>query len=186
MRHRLGSLAVSVVVIALLTGMDDPKFPSHCAVQLHAGDPNGKAMDHATLVGCYATFAEAVAAGSDGAIRLDEAAAPASLTDAMVQEATVQAAGNVLIGTEFTETSFDGESKSYFAPNACSGSQVWEVSYVTDAWNDDFESGKGFGGCDHNKKFAASNFGGAVITCTPNCTNYGALANEVSSLRWRP
>ena len=60
------------------------------------------------------------------------------------------------------------------------------MSYVGNFWNDDFESGRGFGGCDTNKKFKAANFGGDVLTCTPDCLSYGVLRNEVSSLRWKP
>jgi hypothetical protein len=91
----------------------------------------------------------------------------------------------VLIGTEYSETQYDGTSKSYFAAVTCSATVTWEVSYVGDTWNDRFESGKGFGGCNHNRKFAASQFGGASVLCTPNCTSYGSLNNLVSSLRWR-
>jgi hypothetical protein len=137
------------------------------------------------LVGCYDTFAEALAAGSAGAIQVSSSTAPAQLTDAMVTDSAPTAGNDTLIGTEWTSVSFSGGSQSYFAPDACAGT-VYAVSYVGDAWNDDFESGKGFGGCDANKKFQHSNFGGSVLTCTPNCGDYGVLRNEVSSLKWRP
>jgi hypothetical protein len=52
-------------------------------------------------------------------------------------------------------------------------------------WNDRYESGKGFSSCDHNKKFEHADYGGAVLTCTPNCSTYGVLRNEVSSLKWK-
>jgi hypothetical protein len=84
------------------------------------------------------------------------------------------------------QTSFGGQSQDYFAPSTCSATNIWEVNYVGDTWNDRFSSGKGFGGCNHNKKFAAADFGGDVLTCTPNCNDYGSLSNQVSSLRWRP
>ena len=60
------------------------------------------------------------------------------------------------------------------------------VADVGAFWDNVFSSGKGFGGCDTNKKFENTNFGGSVLTCTPNCTNYGTLSNQVSSLRWKP
>ena len=77
-----------------------------------------------------------------------------------------------------------GASASYYAPSGC-GNTTWEVSYVGNSWNDLFESGKGFGTCDRNRKFEHSNFGGNSILCTPNCSDYGQVRNRVSSLRWR-
>lgn len=137
------------------------------------------------LIGCYDTFAEALAAGSGGAIQVSSSTTPAQLTDAMVTDSAPTAGNDTLIGTEWTSTGFSGSSASYYAPDSCAGT-VYAVAYVGDTWNDDFESGKGFGGCDANKKFQHSNFGGTVLTCTPNCSDYGALRNEVSSLKWRP
>ena len=80
---------------------------------------------------------------------------------------------------------YTSNSKSYLAPDACAGN-IWETDYVGDAWNDLFDSGKGFGGCDTNKKFVHANFGGDVLTCSPSCGDYGSLRNQVSSLRWKP
>lgn len=92
---------------------------------------------------------------------------------------------DVMIGTEFNLNNYNGASKDYFAANTCQG-DTWEVSLSGTAQNDTFQSGKGFGGCDHNKKFAGPSFGGNSLTCTPNCTGYGSLDNDVSSLRWKP
>jgi hypothetical protein len=136
------------------------------------------------LIGCYDTFAESLAAGSDGSIRVSSSTSPGQVTDAMVSEST-SAGDDTLIGTEWGSVSFSGGSSSYFAPDSCAGT-VYAVAYVGDFWNDQFASGKGFGGCDTNRKFEHSNFGGSVLTCTPNCSDYGSLRNEVSSLKWRP
>lgn len=160
----------------------------HCAYRL---DPVAYPDAHTVsaelvLVGCYDTFAEALAAGSGGAIQVSRSTSPGQLTDAMVSESIQPAAvDDTLIGTEWNSVGYNGGSSSYWAPDSCAGT-VYSVSYVGDAWNDDFESGKGFGGCDTNKKFQHSNFGGDVLTCTPNCNDYGALRNLVSSLKWRP
>jgi hypothetical protein len=134
--------------------------------------------------GCYGTLAEALSAGTDGSVQLDASVTPATLTQRVLAQATVRR-GAVVIGTEYTNVGFGGESSSFTAPDTCVGVS-YEVSYVGNAWNDDFASGKGFGGCDHNKKFENSNFGGDVLTCTPTCNDYAALRNRVSSLRWKP
>jgi hypothetical protein len=109
---------------------------------------------------------------------------PGTLTQRVLNEGTVRR-GLVVIGTEYTGANFGGDSNSYTATNTCAGT-TYEVSYVGNVWNDNFASGKGFGGCDHNKKFENGSFGGEVVTCTPTCTDYSGLRNQVSSLRWKP
>jgi hypothetical protein len=161
---------------------------SNCAYQL---DPvSYDAATHTVsadlvLIGCYDTLADALVAGSGGTIQVSSSTTPAQLTQAMVSDSAPAAGNDTLIGTEWTSTGFGGLSASYYAPDSCAGT-VYAVAYVGDAWNDDFESGKGFGGCDANKKFQHRDFGGSVLTCTPNCSDYGALRNQVSSLKWRP
>ena len=108
------------------------------------------------------------------------------LTNAILAVASATNAPDaVLIGTEYNSSGYAGASQSYFAPVTCSTGVVWEVADVGATWDNRFQSGKGFGGCDTNKKFQNTNFGGNVLTCTPNCSDYGALSNQVSSLRWR-
>ena len=93
--------------------------------------------------------------------------------------------GSVVIGTEWDGTGFAGGSQSYTASTTCSSTTTWQVPNVGPEWNDRFSSGKGLGGCDTNRKFQHENFGGNVRVCTPNCADYGALGNQVTSLRWR-
>jgi hypothetical protein len=138
----------------------------------------------AELVGCYGTFAEAIEAGTGGAVDLPTNMTPMSLSASDLT--TDSTTSDVLIGTEFNLLSYGGASTSYFAQATCSASNTWEVNYVGASLNDTFASGKGFGGCDHNKKFQDADFAGTVITCTPNCADYGSLRDEVSSLRWKP
>ena len=158
----------------------------HCSFWLEpTATVNGVIETTPVLLGCYETYADAISAGSGGAIELEASASPASTTDADMQDGGVTAMASVAIGTEYNHTLYGGSSSTYFASSTCSSSTTWEVSYVGDSWNDFFESGKGFGGCDRNRKFKASQFGGDSILCTPNCATYGALNNEISSLRWR-
>lgn len=160
----------------------------HCAVRL---DPMSRPKPHVVSarlvnIGCFDTLSEAIEAGTGGAVRLPASTAPEQLNDTLIAAATVSRVGDdTLIGTEWNNTGFAGTSMTYMAPNACAGT-TFEASYVGDAWNDRFESGKGFGGCDTNKKFVHSAFGGDVLTCTPNCGDYGSIRNEISSLRWKP
>lgn len=137
--------------------------------------------------GCYATLEDALSVGTGLDVDLADGVTVASLTqetlDASVGDGLV-AAADVLLGTEYNEGNYFGASASYYASSGCANT-TWEVSYVGNSWNDLFESGKGFGTCDRNRKFEHSDFGGRSILCTPNCSDYGQVRNRVSSLRWR-
>ena len=186
MQRRIVQAVVLACALTLISigGEAQARSGTHCAYRLAPVSQSGHVIQaRLVALGCFATFAEAVAAGTNGTVHLPASATPASITDADV--AQVDPLTNVLIGTEFTHTNYGGISNDYFAPDACNPN-TYEVSYVGDTWNDTFASGKGFGGCDHNKKYSASNFGGDVITCTPNCADYTIVRNLVSALRWKP
>jgi hypothetical protein len=189
---RVLAICGTMVLLACVPGTAGARSAEgrHCAVRL---EPESYPKPHVILaravrVGCYDTLSEAVEAGSGGAIQLPRSTTPAELTDELIARSTVTArigGGSTLIGTEWTSVGYTSNSKSYLAPDACAGN-IWETDYVGDAWNDVFDSGKGFGGCDTNKKFVHANFAGDVLTCSPSCTDYGTLRDEVSSLRWKP
>lgn len=135
------------------------------------------------LIGCFATYEQALEAGLGQAIDDDATVTPETLTDEVL--ASFTGTSSVLIGTEYDANNYTGDSNTYVAPTTCSSITTWQVANVGAQWNDRFQSGKGFGGCDTNKKFQHENFGGIVRTCTPNCGDYGTLSNQVTSLRWR-
>jgi hypothetical protein len=89
-----------------------------------------------------------------------------------------------VIGIEWDGQNYTGSGVVYEVASTCTTTTSWVLNYVGDTWNDRFESGKGYGGCNRNKKFEHADYGGAVRTCKPNCTSYEALNNEVSSLKW--
>jgi len=132
--------------------------------------------------GCYPTLEEALEVGTGGQVALPDGTSPAELTQSLLDSA-VTAATDVLLGTEYDGLNFGGSSKNYFASSGCANT-TWQVANVGATWNDRFESGVGFGTCDHNRKFQHVDFGGSVVLCTPNCGTYGTLRNEVTSLRW--
>ena len=132
--------------------------------------------------GCFSTLEEALEAGTGGEVSLPDGTSPAELTQSLLDSA-VTAAADILLGTEYDAVNFGGSSKNYFAATGCA-STTWQVSNVGATWNDRFESGAAFGTCDHNRKFEHADFGGSVVVCTPNCSTYASLRNQVTSLRW--
>ena len=186
MRRRSAIVAlIAVAAGSLLALPAQGRTGRHCAYRLVTIERHGSVnVTRPELIGCYSTFSQSVSAATGGAVRVRATMTPSQLSDADLQAVT--SAADVIIGVEFVQTSFGGNSQSYSAASTCSANNIYDLNYVGDEWNDRFSSGKGFGGCDHNKKFQAADFDGNVLTCTPNCMNYGALSNEVSSLRWRP
>lgn len=132
--------------------------------------------------GCFPTLEEALEAGTGAQLALPEGISPAELTSSLF-DPPVEALASVLLGTEYNSTNFNGSSTNYFGSSGCAGT-TWQVSNIGAGVNDTFESGVGFGTCDHNRKFEHADFGGAVVLCTPNCGTYGTLRNKVTSLRW--
>ncbi len=182
-RRLLG--AATVVVLALVpSSVAVAQAETHCAVKLEPigpGTDKGEILTKPVELGCYGTIAEAIFVGSSGQVRLAPDVTPAELTQAMLDAAGAASAGaDYLIGTEWYNTGYSGSSVSYWATGDCVG-QTWGVGYVGATHNDKFESGKGFASCDRNKKFEHADFGGAVRTCLPNCSNYQALNNEVGT-----
>jgi hypothetical protein len=187
---RVLAICGTMVLLACVPGTAGARSVEgrHCAFRLV---PESRPKPHVISarlerVGCFDTFSEAIEVGSGGSIKLPPSTQPGGLTESMITDSTTsRISGDTLIGTEWTSTQYTQSSRDYWADNACQG-VTWEVPYVGDSWNDDFESGKAFGGCDTNKKFGHVDFDGSVVTCTPNCTDYGILKNQVSSLRWKP
>lgn len=180
-------LCRALVVVGVLTSIAQPAkadVGQHCAFHLvpleSAGSATSASLD---LVGCFSTYEQALEAGIGHATDVGPEVTPQTLTDDVLGSPT--AITSVLIGTEYDGSGYTGGSSSYFAATTCTSTTTWQVANVGATWNDRFQSGKGFGGCDTNKKFQHENFGGSVRTCTANCTDYGTLANEVTSLRWR-
>jgi hypothetical protein len=180
-------LCRALVVVGVLTSIAQPAkadVVQHCAFRLVPLESDGVATDASLdLVGCFATYEQALEAGFEQAVDVGSDVTPQTLTDEVLPLPSILT--SVLIGTEYDGSGYTGGSSSYFATTTCTSTTTWQVANVGATWNDRFNSGKGFGGCDTNKKFQHENFGGSVRTCTPNCTDYGTLADEVTSLRWR-
>jgi hypothetical protein len=182
---RIARLFAITIVITGVAYPAEAGVGEHCSFRLVPISRQGTVTD-AKLepIGCYATYEEALEQGSGGAMEVAPTVTPQTL---VVEAQPVATSGfDVLLGTEWDASNYLQSSSSYFASVTCSSQNTWQVSWVGATWNDRFESGKGFGGCDLNKKFQHVDFGGTSKTCTPNCIDYGTLANEVSSLRWKP
>jgi hypothetical protein len=135
---------------------------------------------------CYATFAEAIAQATGGAVRL-----PANVTmvtqeqlDAGYQarQANGQvalAAATIIIGISYQNTSWSGGSVTHTASANCDRT-TWKIANVGSGWNDQFGSAKHYSGCTGNYYEHAS-FGGAWVQ---TWWSGGAMNDRTTSIRW--
>jgi hypothetical protein len=183
----MDSFGRALVIAGVLVGIAQPAsadMGEHCVFHLVPLERIGVVVNaDLELVGCFATYEQALEAGVGRAIDFEGTVTPRTLTDETMSQ--VVGVTSVVIGTEYDNNSFTGESASYTASSTCTSATTWQVPNVGAYWNDRFQSGKGFGGCDTNRKFQHEDFGGTVRICTPNCSTYGTLSNQVTSLRWR-
>lgn len=183
----MNRLRRALILLGVLASVAQPAradIGQHCAFRLVPLEPAGVGTNASLeLIGCFGTYEQALEAGIGVGIDLGSEVTPQAFTEDVLPPPTVLT--GVLIGTEYDGAAFTNASTSYFAATTCTAVTTWQVANVGPEWNDRFQSGKGFGGCDTNRKYQHENFGGTVRTCTPNCSDYGALANQVTSLRWR-
>jgi hypothetical protein len=185
----LGALTLVLTVGGGPSAWADTSTGTNCAsllVPTGTVTASGEIEADAVSLGCYQTYAEALYAGSGGSVQVSADTTPGSLTQTTLDASTTQTAtSQVTIGTEFYGTGYSGTSQSYFASETCSSTVSWALGDLGSN-NNEFQSGKGFGGCNTNKKFSGTSFSGSVLTCTPNCSDYGSLDKNVSSLKWKP
>lgn len=184
----LFALAITSLTAAGAAGQSDPPPGElHCAWKLEPvgpGDVPGVTETVSVPLGCFTSASEAIAVGTGGVVRIPDDLAGDRLTQEILDEFGAQAASSFLIGREYDNTNYVNLIYEAFAPGPCTATSGWEVGYVGDALNDRFESGKGFSNCNWNYKYEHSQFRGARLECNPNCSTYGALRNQVSSLKW--
>ena len=166
----------------------------HCIASLK--DPDAPAA-------CYDTFTEVIAITSGG--RITDAPADVSVamkdkdllarlrvsTDKKDIEAIPleERAAEVQVLTIFCDDHFEGctfgnHSLTYIGP-ACNNSledTETPIRYVGDAWNDDFESFRGFNNC-WAKVFEHIDFRGASTPFSPELPDLGVLNDEGTSIR---
>ncbi|MEX2440391.1 MAG: hypothetical protein WD739_11035 [Actinomycetota bacterium] len=189
MRRQFLVLASTVLLAMSVIGSspgaaEETADRQHCAVYLDRSVDDGQTKPIETeesSIGCFDTLSEAIDAGE--AMAPPQTSQQARLGSMKMSRLDDPERGSVHVGTEWNQIQYGGDSKSYFFNRNCNDTPI-EVN-VGAQWNDRFESGKGFGTCNANKKFRHDNQQGDVELCTPNCWTYGSLNNDVSSLRWK-
>lgn len=141
---------------------------------------------------CFRTFAEATAYATGGRVSLP---ADASRERYSSDDIDALAAEESHIGTDYEDPNYScnifGPCLDWWVPNefGCTGGRNYVAPTMPIIggfnWNDQISSTKAYTGCSSNKNYEHINYGGAVLTCTPNCSGMGAMNDHTSSKQWR-
>ena len=101
---------------------------------------------------------------------------------------TLVAATTTIVGIDYSGSLYAGTTLNWTTTNSqgCTGGASYGSPGMPSGWNDVVSSAKGYQGCNNNPHWESTNYGGASITCMPNCSTMGAIDNKTSSVKWKP
>jgi hypothetical protein len=167
----------------------------NCVVNLDPVLP-GEASSHVTVVGCYATFAEAVSAGTGGTVQLPASAAPSTLTPRRLaaklrhrrgafsdKDCTPNCTGTI-IGIDYHDANWLGSILMYTTNNSagCTGGANYYWSSLPAGWDNVISSARSYTGCEYFHHWVNTGFSGGQIICDWTLANFGALNDTTSSV----
>ena len=184
----IAALSASVALAQSLPEADEGGEPAaisvapaakHCVAELApvAGDAKVSAT---VTVGCYTTFAAAMAAATDNTVVLSSDASPQS-----VSEADIAPAATRVIGIDYDGNYYSGASYTWYARNiyGCIGRSY--RANMPNYFNNRLSSTRGFNSCSRNTSYDGYNQTGDWVRCSPNCVNVGGfMTNRASSKHW--
>ncbi|NRD64077.1 hypothetical protein HRD49_20180 [Corallococcus exiguus] len=157
----------------------------HCVASVQVLKPGEPLPDTVTVPTCFDTFSEAFFVATRGAVRLPATAKPADLQESDLKRVTQFGAGETVVGMEFTEANWNGNSCTFISSSGGCGSYFVNLPAP---WNDAFSSSRTFGGCNHAyhyENYDGPLGGGAQIDCGWGCSYIGAAMDKrTSSIFW--
>jgi len=168
----------------------DAPDASQCAVLVDmVENDRGDQVPEETDLGCFATFAEAVAAATAGAVELPADATP----EAEGLEEALAPAQTVILSTEYDCRNcivlpFFCRAITFFGRDGICRSGRFYRTNLTGFWNNRASSTRGSTACPRNCGFQGFNqagFGVCFFHSSRSCGNYpGIFNNTISSKRW--
>lgn len=97
-------------------------------------------------------------------------------------------AATTIVGIDYSGSLYSGTTLNWTTTNSqgCTGGSSFVSPSMPSGWNDVVSSAKGYQGCNNNPHWESTYYGGASITCMPNCSTMGAIDNKTSSVKWKP
>ena len=140
---------------------------------------------------CFDSFSEAITFATAGAVVL-----PADLEleqqldvlgDSLASLQQDKAVNDVVIAVDYNWKNYKAGTLTWegHSGNCVNGGRWYYANSMGDGWNNKASSTRGYADCGQNIVFEGYNRTGARRTCYNDCSDLGALANEVSSREWR-
>ncbi|ATB39493.1 hypothetical protein CYFUS_004937 [Cystobacter fuscus] len=131
---------------------------------------------------CFASFAEAIAFATNGAVQLPPTVTPDQLTPELL-ETDATPTQNV-IAVEYQHSNYGGASLIFYNASTCAQSNMF-VSSMPSGWNDIISSALAFAGCNNSYHYEHVNYLGSVVNCGTACPYIGdAMNDRTSSIYW--
>lgn len=185
-------LSVFIVVLVLAlhgapthVSADEQARESHCVVMLVPAQENQEELSDQGMT-CFASLAESIAAATSNQVRLPATATIDDIDQALrsyERSTPLAGAANYVLSIEFEHPSWKGSSRVFTAHTSCFSSAK-SIKSMPSGWSDRISSARGYSGCGKVVHYQHTNFGGASITCRPNCASVGLLNDRTSSIRW--
>jgi hypothetical protein len=181
------SMTAGAGVQAQGTGNNQSSTRPHCVSELAPIRP-GETASVVTPRGCFATFAEAIAAATNGSVKLARNVRPQSLTNEMLAPASVT--GSTVIGIHYQYYNFSENDPSWTWTTtqlaACNGYTYGERTMPSWWWNNSVSSAKPFDNCTRFENYDLESWdpsGDKIVCNSSGCPTMGTMDNRTSS--WR-
>lgn len=162
----------------------------HCTARLEKLEP-GASESRISSFDCYQSFSEAIYAVTEGAVFLPPDESLKNQLKALRQElksienASTVGGGSVILAIDYQHSNYGGVTLTYYGYTGCTSTTSYIVpSLSTVGWDNVVSSTQAFNGCIRNILYEHPNYGGASLTCTPNCSSVGVMNDATSSRRF--
>lgn len=136
---------------------------------------------------CFATFSEAIAFATSGAVTLSASATPKDLTAAQLNQASAQPAITTVIGILYWDSNYGGASLSITTGGSrCGSSYDYGIASMPSGWDNVVSSLiGGLYSCNYTRLYTNTSYGGYSQCYNGNSSYVGNTMNDqTSSVRW--
>lgn len=188
------AVALSIVAISVAPALASEPTESgaqarHCVQSVSEGGKEATGKQPVAPPQCFASFSEAISFATGGSVvipdNLDLEQQLHVLGDSLASVAQEKVVDTVVIAVDFNYKNYNAGTLTWTSGSNCSAGSYKYANSMPKHWDNKVSSTKGYGNCGDNIVFENTNRSGASRTCTANCSDLGALANEVSSREWR-
>jgi hypothetical protein len=166
-----------------------------CVVRLDPVQP-GETSSHVSVVGCFKTFAEAAAAGTNGGVQLPPMASAKKFTQAKLNaqlnlrgrglfhamDCTPNCTGTI-IGIDYWDIGFSGSILMYTTNNSagCTAGANYYWTSLPYPWDNKVSSARSYTGCQYFHHWVDTGFTGGQLIVQWSNSNFGSVMNDTTS-----